>query len=349
MERVIFAKGGQKTFMRKVCENYSLKDFLRKNKIYLNIPYETFRQYCSGEITLPLSLFETLCTIGKINKNMFEFKLLPANWGAKKGGKSGIKSLFEKYDVKTLNEWRRKGGLNSPNKFKGGENTKYILLPEMNNELAEFIGIILGDGTLTKYFIRISLNAKDERPYSEYIVNLCEKLFHIKPLVRKERNANLLSIELFSVKMCKFLNETLKIPFGNKIKNKSKIPEIIMNDSALSLSCLRGLVDTDGTVCDYVYFSSYNPILIKQVEKLNDVFKLFTSKNNVLIGSGKWENTMKYFKLVGSSNLKHIVRFNEKFKYKKFVSADNAYKLFKNYKGVKIPFKLGVVSPAHCE
>ena len=147
----------------------------------------------------------------------------------------------------------------------------------MNKKLAEFIGIILGDGTLTKYFLRISLNSLDEKPYANYISTLCENLFGIKPSITKEKNRNLLKIELRSVRVCKFLNEILNIPYGDKINNNCKIPQVIMNNDLLAQNCLRGLIDTDGSISDYVYFTSYNPLFIKQVVKLNEKFQLFSS------------------------------------------------------------------------
>jgi hypothetical protein len=38
------------------------------------------------------------------------------------------------------------------------------------------------------------------------------------------------------------------IPYGDKIKGVAMIPNAVMEDRKLAICCLRGLIDTDGSV-----------------------------------------------------------------------------------------------------
>src|SRR3990167_9523102 len=104
--RVLFQKGEQRNFILKCCNGKSLKEFLKSSGIKLS--YSTLKEYAREEFTLPENIFVKLCEAGKINKKPFNFELLPDNWGAIKGWKIGIKTLFEKYPNE-LKKWRAKG------------------------------------------------------------------------------------------------------------------------------------------------------------------------------------------------------------------------------------------------
>ncbi|MBS3055026.1 MAG: hypothetical protein J4452_00870, partial [Candidatus Aenigmarchaeota archaeon] len=66
MERISFSKSNQKKFIQRVCNGKSLMSFLKENNVMLNISYSSFKKYYSEQLTLPLSVFETLCRIGNI-------------------------------------------------------------------------------------------------------------------------------------------------------------------------------------------------------------------------------------------------------------------------------------------
>ena len=68
---------------------------------------------------------------------------------------------------------------------KNASYSKYKL--EENEDLAEFISIILGDGGIyippvyNSYTLTISLNGIDEKQYVDYVKRLIYRLYHIHP------------------------------------------------------------------------------------------------------------------------------------------------------------------------
>lgn len=344
--RILFNNGEQKKFIDQVCKkiNITLRKLSIDYKKELKVSYSSMKKYRNERLLMPLNVASFLSEKSDVNWKNFNFKeVLEDNWGWVKGGKIGYNRMSKKYSKK-LKFWRSKGGRNCNIKHPfmlAGRNVKNIKFPKIDEKLAEFIGICLGDGTLTKYFLRISFDSRYEAPYAKYVSSLCQKLFRIKPVLRKEKNKNLMYIELSSVKACKFLNINCHLPFGDKIKNEAKIPDFIFKSKNLTISCLRGLIDTDGSVRDYVYFSSHDNPLLKQVEEIGKNLGIFTSGNDTLIGTGVWSKVIRYFRIIGSSNLKHIVRFHKMLKENKFVYVKDVCKYYDEYKNMYLPFKTG--------
>jgi intein/homing endonuclease len=263
--RIQFERGEQRKFLEEVCNklNKSLREINSDFKKESSVSYSTMKKYFREELTLPIKIADIFSQKSGIDWKKFRAKTIPSNWGSRKGGILGMQTLMKKYKNE-LKMWRSKGAKSS-NKSK----LKQILIPQSNEKLAELVGIALGDGTLTKYFLRISGDPRFDTSYFNYISNLCEGLFGLKPSLRKEKNRNLMYLTIYSANVCNFLNK-LGLPFGDKIRNKAKIPEIFLRDLPLSIACLRGLIDTDGTVSKRanqltLTFWSNNGILLNQV------------------------------------------------------------------------------------
>jgi hypothetical protein len=118
-----------------------------------------------------------------------------------------------------------------------------------SNHLAELIGIILGDGSLTNLprteSLRIVCNS-EQRGYINHVVTLIERVLNKKPVVYKRKNQKATNITLYRCNLSKQLN----LPCGNKIKNKVTIQEWIKRDKIYSIDCLKGLFETDGCFCE---------------------------------------------------------------------------------------------------
>ncbi len=342
-ERVKFERCQQKLFLKFVINRLGYLS-LRKLPDNLGFSYSAFKSYYQEKCLMPKFLVEKLCSLSKININELDISYLPSNWGEKKGGKIGIYNMMEKHKSK-LTEWRIKGGRNSSIK-----SIKKIKHPELNEDLAEFIGVYLGDGTLTKYFIRVSGDYRYDLPYFNYLSKLTFRLFGVNPTVYKEKNRNTAYLAIFSKELCSFLNKKYSINFGNKIKNKTQIPEKILQSRKLSTACLRGLIDTDGSVSRRgrkgsqfcIQFTSHNIGLLNQVNEIGKNLKIFTYFTGNNIGTNKWENILRYFKIAGSSNLKHIVRFHlRNYKNKTIYLREVPLYFKKNlYSNMNLPFKM---------
>ena len=150
---------------------------------------------------------------------------------------------------------------------------------EKNDDLAELIGIILGDGSLYRHArtenLRIICNSKDIN-YIQHIAGLIEKIFHKKPAVNKRKNENATVISLYQGKISKRLN----IPSGNKIENNVGIPFWIFYDKKYMIKCLKGLFETDG--CFHENKTNYTRI----IEFRNICKKLRENVFNILLKLG---------------------------------------------------------------
>jgi hypothetical protein len=303
------------------------------------VNYSTFKNYYSGERLLPEYLY--LKIIEELDLED-EGVRIPENWGASKGGKKGIKAMFRKHSQK-LQEWRRKGGRNSPISV-----TKNIIIPNLSVQLAEFIGIHLGDGTLTKNFIRISGDKRYDMLYMKYIQKLGKSLFGLQSTISFHKNRNTCYVTFQSVALSQFLSKNYGILPGDKIRNRIGIPSCILRNKQLSIACLRGLIDTDGCVSRRgiggkqftVCFTSHSKVLIEQVKEIGYKYNIFSHAYKTEVGTNDRQKVRRYFQVVGSSNIRHIVRFCERFFNNNTIYRDDVIVYYKKpfYRGLKLPY-----------
>lgn len=342
--RVKLKSESQQKLFRLVKERFSLVELSRK----FNISYSTMKKYSQTDLLLPESLFRRLLDINELSTQDFQFTYLEAHWGRREGGKRRI-ALLKRNSPETLVRWRK-----NANRKSALSNTIAISIPQLDEKLAEFIGIYLGDGTLTPYFLKITGDYRYDLPYFAHIQELVKILFGISPKVYKDRNSNACNLVIFSKQLCSFLNTAYNLRYGDKLRNNTIIPDSVMQSPPYSLACLRGLVDTDGSVSRRgrngsqftICLTSHNPNLIEQVKSISDNHKLFTfiSKNKDQIGTNNESQILRYFKLVGSSNLRHIVRFNERFFNSNTLYQHEVANYYQKpfYSQIKLPFRLAL-------
>ena len=340
MNRIKFKRGFQKEFILSILIQKNIS--LRKLSEIIKYNYSSFKSFYQERTLMPDELVQSLCNFANIDFNKLQIEeIYPSNWGAIKGGKKGIRSLFKKYKSK-LKKWRSKGGKQSYLKSKKSRNLK---IPGISKKLAEFIGVHLGDGTLTKNFLRISGDRDFDQPYFRYLTNLIIELFGISPsLTYDKRDSKTMYLTICSREMCSFLNKKYCLPFGDKIKNKAMIPKQILSNNSLTKACIRGLTDTDGFVgksgnAFKIVYSSSNKNLSNQfansLVKLKILEKCYP-KENIEITNSKSVNN--FFKSVGSSNLRHIVRFREFKSYNKLLYKVETKDYYNKYKNTILPF-----------
>lgn len=190
-------------------------------------------------------------------------------------------------------------------------------MPEESPELAEFFGIMLGDGGINNdWQANITVNSVADKEYISYVTSLCFTLFGTSPAVRKRKNKQAVVISLASTSVVDFL-VAKGLPRGNKLAGTLLVPEWITGNPAYMIACVRGLVDTDG--CLYVHkhkvagreyknigfcFANYSPALIKQVAAVfeeNGIRPHITNQGRsiYLYNAGA---VRKYIEVFGSSN-----------------------------------------------
>ena len=346
--RVKMSNREQRQLILDVAKKYGS---IKKLAIKWGLPYSTLKNYALEVCLLPESLFDKILSELSINKDKLEVDYLDRNWGMKVGGKRAIDILKKRYPDK-IKKWRINGLKKAIKigKHWGYMNQKVIKEPKLNEKLAELIGAYLGDGTITKYQLKISGDYRYDLPYFYHLRKLVFELFGLSCSIIKEKKFNTANLIIYSKNLCSFINKEFGINFGHKIRNKTSIPNKILQDNKLSIACLRGLIDTDGSISRRgrngsqfcIQFTSHNKYLLEQVKKIGADLNIFTFGDETGCGTNKGDNIKRYFDLVGSSNLRHIVRFNEKFSKGNTIYKKDVLNYYQKglYSRLDLPFKI---------
>ena len=166
----------------------------------------------------------------------------------------------------------------------------------------------------------MTLNRITDKAYADYVCNLTGDLFHIK--AGRIYRESVVVIQISRKILVKYL---LKIGLkkGNKLKQHLDIPRWIKKEHRYVMACVRGLIDTDGSLYLHKYtsngkiyyyrkisFSSRSKYLIKSVK---EIFESITLHPKIdCRGDIRLYNTNEvktYFSIIGSHNPKHIKKF----------------------------------------
>lgn len=156
-----------------------------------------------------------------------------------------------------------------------------MTLPTYSKELAEFVGICLGDGCVRQYQVSITLNTNADREYIPYVKSLIKKLFpevHISHVLKDRGGAT--DIRINSSIVSNFFKAMGIIP------HKKKIPVWIFADKAYRKACVRGLFDTEGSISFKKYISKKGVIFYKQLNFRNIDMELMRLVRNTLLEIG---------------------------------------------------------------
>ena len=295
--RIKLQEGKQKELILKAKEGKTWKELaeiLNINEVYLYYELKKEKRCLKEE------LYKTLCKISNKDMNQFIVKRLEDNWG------------------------QIKGGINSNGSMK---NIPKVLLDE---KLAEFIGAVLGDGHICYikkgkkigvYCIKIAGDLKKDKNYHlKYLKPLAEKIFQLKVKERIRKKNNERFLDLYSKKLVEFFISLNLLP-GNKIINQSTIPKWIFNQESTLKACIRGIIDTDGSIHRRsnknpnllrISFTNHDLTLLKDVRK--GLIKLGFNPSKIImnrsISLSRQNEINKYLKEIGFSNDRHKKRLN---------------------------------------
>lgn len=298
----------------------------------LNINKRTLADWTREEITISQIKAKELSKLSGISIPL-DYFIIDWNERLKEIGRIGGRNHFVKYGKVGGNEEYRKEKWkewwNKVGKFKktapGFKTLLKIKIPKKSKLLAEFIGILLGDGNISPYHVGITLSS-EEKEYSIYVQNLIKKLFGVTPKVHKHKLANAVNI---TVNRKVLVNFCQKVGFemGNKITHQVDIPVWIKKNKAFNRECVRGLFDTDGCFFIHNYivggkkysylkitFTSASIPLILSVREIliNFGFNVRISKNHKDIRIEDIKYVEKYIKEIGSHNNKHLQKIKRK-------------------------------------
>ena len=201
---------------------------------------------------------------------------------------------------------------NPKNKTSYCNRSRTVIVPSKRSaKLAEFYGIMLGDGHISRFQIVVTLGTK-ELNYVEYVASLMNELFEAKPtiLVRKDGYRD---VYFGSVDLIRYLKTDGFVT--NKVKYQVDIPRWIFEKTEWMNSFVRGFFDTDGSV--------YQLRFGIQVSFTNKSARLLISLHKMLIALGynpsaisadriyltKRKNLERFFSEVKPANMKHCRRY----------------------------------------
>lgn len=205
-------------------------------------------------------------------------------------------------------------------------NIKEIKIPEKNERLAELIGIILGDGNIQYdrhgYSLRIVGDSiKDKEYLLGYVKPLCDSLFGVDSKVSKHRTFNELFIKVHRKRVLEFLF-SVGLAAGDKIKSQETIPRWVFENDQYLKACIRGLVDTDGSIYELlphwpglwqICFTNRNDTLMNDFREglikvgigCSKIYNYKDGKKTPKVYITKKIELGKFYKEIGFSNPKH--------------------------------------------
>jgi hypothetical protein len=253
-----------------------------------------------------------------------------AYWYTTKGASAGGKAIVEKYGSvggnpeyrkKKWREWWDREG-----KFKQSPITqpRPFKKPVFSEALAEFVGILLGDGGISEHQITVTLNRVTDKEYLGFVYKLIEDLFQIPVGSYSDKRSLACRVVISRTALVTYLVDMIGLSRGNKIRQQADIPRWIKENRQYSIACVRGLIDTDGCAILHQYFSKGKKYCYKKVGFTSHSYPLLKSVSDILstleikhrIMKNEWDirietkkDVEKYFQVVGTSNPKHLKRY----------------------------------------
>ncbi len=212
---------------------------------------------------------------------------------------------------------------------------------EYSCSLAEFMGILTGDGYIGayngNYFTEIAGHSELDSDYlSKYVFELILKLFNIKSTIIVRKNQQSMYLRISSKGLYHYL---LNLGFVAGRKTELKIPSWITNEEKFMLSFVKGLIDTDGSLVllnrkqkKYTFYPRIS-LSLENEEIVNLVGKWLVSKGlsvcfmvghnrRIYKGLTKYskiyrihingrKQTTRFIRFVGFRNKKHLEKYDK--------------------------------------
>lgn len=330
-KRVLFPAGQQKELLEKARLELGLS--LPKLSEVVGVSVRSLTDWRREKYLMSLTGVKNICEKLDVPlpKNV---EIKDCFWYVEKGANKGWSAVLKKYGgikcdpeyrkKKWFEWWENEGKFNQNNCFIAKE----IFLPKNSEKLAEFIGIILGDGGISRRQVLVTLNKNDDLKFSIYVKNLIKELFHVEPSIYKRQKDSVLVVGVSRTKLVDMLLE-MGLKIGSKVRQQTGVPLWIIKSECFSKACMRGLLDTDG--CFYVDRHKYkdkiylNPginFTNRSLPLLNffrDNLVKFgyhpTQKTKFSIFLRRKDEIIKYFEEIGSSNPKHLNKFKNHFRH----------------------------------
>lgn len=317
------SKGMQSAWLINVKEMLSIKEI----SLVCSCSERTVRDWQNEKSVMNYEALHLICKYLKLSIPKVDKIYKYAH--TSKAGKKGSKSLFKKYGKIPINEIDRKQAWEKwweDVGSKGGVKilqSKEINIPQKDVQLAEFVGIVLGDGAVSKYRVDITLNSVDDLEYSRYVRKLIKKLFKVEPKAYFRKGMKVVDIVVARTQLVLFLIE-LGLMIGHKVRHQISIPNWILENNNYANACVRGLMDTDGSFFTHTYTVGSKTYSYKKITFSSASVPLRKNVLDVLASAGitahisttnvridAVEDVKRYVKIIGTSNPKHLKRYHK--------------------------------------
>ncbi len=152
-------------------------------------------------------------------------------------------------------------------------------LPTISEEMAEFLGIMYGDGCISSYNYTIDISGDKRSDILYHTSRLHSLILHLFGIsLKRIIQRNCVHTRISTKTLCTYLNEEFSFPIGVK-KGQMHIPDQVYEKEEYKRAFLRGLFDTDGGI-DYHHFrSSQIHYTCYDATFKKEVFDLYRSLN----------------------------------------------------------------------
>ena len=325
-KRVIFPDGEQGKFIELILETIPVSEAAK----LCGVSKRTIRDWRREKFSVNYGSLLLLSERAKI-PTPSKIKLKDRYWYTVVGSSVGAIAMLKKYGrvggdpeyrKKKWYEWWEQKGRHQKHPIIGI--TKPIKKPRFSKELAEFAGIMMGDGGITKYQLRVTLNGEDDKEYALFVKKFIEEIFEVPVSLTHRTGQVAVDLSISRRELVTFCNKKLGLKIGNKLKQGLDVPDWIKGNLEFQKACIRGLIDTDGCIFDEIHHIRGKNYSYKRLNFRSSSFPLRISVFSFLREFGmkpKWRNTTavqlerkedidRYFKLIGTNNPKHQERFN---------------------------------------
>lgn len=319
LRRIIFdSSENRESFFVNVLKSFNIRKWKELRNL-LKISRSMLDSYKSGKITLPEEIYNNLTkNFSSVDKKIFinHIQFLDFNWGRIKGGRATYFKHKYLFDV---------GRKNAIRSIVRKAEERFDINMELDNELAYFMGLFIGDGFTNKYgryyLIQFTGDMREKQFYQSLVSDYCKKLFNIIPRIKNDKHSNAIRVNLYSVALFRMITQRFKISAGRKSHTVLIPKEILNSDSKIISSCVRGLYDAEGCVFfdkrkqykkpyPRIELHMCNLDLLKQVSNIladcgikNVVGE---SDKNLRVTVRGQDNVDKFIKKVGFSNPKQL-------------------------------------------
>lgn len=285
----------------------------------LQVSVRTVTSWRSREATMPVEIAEKW---GKeFDITLPKHAVINLDEERKKAGSLGGKARQMLYGNLGTPDGRRRGGLASCKTHRKNLNSPFVArgvaYPKRSSNLAELVGVILGDGTLTEYQLILYSNIFDESEYSTFLCDLVMDIFGIEPTIIRDQENGVIRIICSRKNLVKYL-QSLGLGLGSKVKRQARVPSWVRDNREYANACLRGLIDTDGCVyldrhcingIDYaslcIAFTNASMPLLDFVFWSWQSLGFHPTRHGRHVRLRRKEEVMRYAEEVGFSNPKH--------------------------------------------